>query len=323
MRHNIIVTLILGTLLTLRGLTPLYGQELQEDWWRTGKYAIEDIADPVYSVDEEYMSETPDLYVPIGKSGKLPVVIVIHGFGAKKKQMQPTAQLLASHGMLVLNYTAMDQTQPFQWLDGLISAYHLLEGENRRPESKIYNRVDFQRIGLLGHSMGGAGVLHVAAMEKPNGLRSKIKTVVSMMPYHGTTNAITDAVAGGKDKLGCDISATPNATLIISAELDPTNEPIGGYEFYQTLTRNKRVFFSLKGTKHIDWMNKSGIGSKYYPVAMPVITAWMLTYLCGETQYESYFREGGHYFEKWVRETLKGNVKVGRGEFPAFEIKEP
>lgn len=218
MRHNIIVTLILGTLLTLRGLTPLYGQELQEDWWRTGKYAIEDIADPVYSMDEEYMSETPDLYLPIGKSGKLPVVIVIHGFGAKKKQMQPTAQLLASHGMLVLNYTAMDQTQPFQWLDGLIAAYHLLEGENRRPESKIYNRVDFQRIGLLGHSMGGAGVLHVAAMEKPNGLRGKIKTVVSMMPYHGTTNAITDAVAGGKDKLGCDISATPNATLIISAE---------------------------------------------------------------------------------------------------------
>lgn len=323
MRHNIIVTLILGMLLTLRGLTPLYGQELQEDWWRTGKYAIEDIADPVYSMDEEYMSETPDLYLPIGKSGKLPVVIVIHGFGAKKKQMQPTAQLLASHGMLVLNYTAMDQTQPFQWLDGLIAAYHLLEGENRRPESKIYNRVDFQRIGLLGHSMGGAGVLHVAAMEKPNGLRGKIKTVVSMMPYHGTTNAITDAVAGGKDKLGCDISATPNATLIISAELDPTNEPIGGYEFYQTLTRNKRVFFSLMGTKHIDWMNKSGIGSKYYPVAMPVITAWMLTYLCGETQYESYFREGGHYFEKWVRETLKGNVKVGRGEFPAFEIKEP
>lgn len=323
MRHNIIVTLILGMLLTLRGLTPLYGQELQEDWWRTGKYAIEDIADPVYSMDEEYMSETPDLYLPIGKTGKLPVVIVIHGFGAKKKQMQPTAQLLASHGMLVLNYTAMDQTQPFQWLDGLIAAYHLLEGENRRPESKIYNRVDFQRIGLLGHSMGGAGVLHVAAMEKPNGLRGKIKTVVSMMPYHGTTNAITDAVAGGKDKLGCDISATPNATLIISAELDPTNEPIGGYEFYQTLTRNKRVFFSLMGTKHIDWMNKSGIGSKYYPVAMPVITAWMLTYLCGETQYESYFREGGHYFEKWVRETLKGNVKVGRGEFPAFEIKEP
>lgn len=323
MRHNIIVTLILGMLLTLRGLTPLYGQELQEDWWRTGKYAIEDIADPVYSMDEEYMSETPDLYLPIGKSGKLPVVIVIHGFGAKKKQMQPTAQLLASHGMLVLNYTAMDQTQPFQWLDGLIAAYHLLEGENRRPESKIYNRVDFQRIGLLGHSMGGAGVLHVAAMEKPNGLRGKIKTVVSMMPYHGTTNAITDAVAGGKDKLGCDISATPNATLIISAEQDPTNEPIGGYEFYQTLKKNKRVFFSLKGTHHTDWMNKSGIDSKYYPVAMPVITAWMLTYLCGETQYESYFKEGGLYFEKWVRQTLKGNVKVGRGEFPAFEIKEP
>lgn len=320
MRHNIIVTLILGTLLTLRGLTPLYGQELQEDWWRTGKYAIEDIADPVYSMDEEYMSETPNLYLPIGKSGKLPVVIVIHGFGAKKKQMQPTAQLLASHGMLVLNYTAMDQTQPFQWLDGLIAAYHLLEGENRRPESKIYNRVDFQRIGLLGHSMGGAGVLHVAAMEKPNGLRGKIKTVVSMMPYHGTTSTFTDNIAGGKDKLGCDISSTPNATLIISAELDPTNEPIGGYEFYQTLKRNKRVFFSLKGAKHIDWMKER---DKKYSVAMPVITAWMLTYLCGETQYESYFREGGHYFEKWVRETLKGNVKVGRGEFPAFEIKEP
>ncbi len=320
MRHNIIVTLLLGTLLTLRGLTPLYGQELQEDWWRTGKYAIEDIADPVYSLDEEYMRDTPNLYLPKGKTGKLPVVIVIHGWGGTKEQMQPTAQLLASHGMLVLNYTAVDQNQPFQWLDGLVAAYTLLEGENRRPGSKIYNRVDFQRIGLLGHSMGAAGVLHIAAMEKPNGLRGKIKTVVSMMPYHGTTSTFTDNIAGGKDKLGCDISSTPNATLIISAELDPTNEPIGGYEFYQTLKRNKRVFFSLKGAKHIDWMKER---DKKYSVAMPVITAWMLTYLCGETQYESYFREGGHYFEKWVRETLKGNVKVGRGEFPAFEIKEP
>ena len=221
---------------------------------------------------------------------------------------------------MVLNYTAVDQNQPFQWLDGLVAAYTLLEGENRRPGSKIYNRVDFQRIGLLGHSMGAAGVLHIAAMEKPNGLRGKIKTVVSMMPYHGTTSTFTDNIAGGKDKLGCDISSTPNATLIISAELDPTNEPIGGYEFYQTLKRNKRVFFSLKGAKHIDWMKER---DRKYSVAMPVITAWMLTYLCGETQYESYFREGGHYFEKWVRETLKGNVKVGRGEFPAFEIKEP
>lgn len=323
MRHNIIVTLLLGTLLALRGLTPLYGQELQEDWWRTGKYTIEDIADPVYSLDEEYMRDTPNLYLPKGKTGKLPVVIVIHGWGGTKEQMQPTAQLLASHGMLVLNYTAVDQNQPFQWLDGLVAAYTLLEGENRRPGSKIYNRVDFQRIGLLGHSMGAAGVLHIAAMEKPNGLRGKIKTVVSMMPYHGTTSTFTDNIAGGKDKLGCDISATPNATLIISAEQDPTNEPIGGYEFYQTLKKNKRVFFSLKGTHHTDWMNKSGIDSKYYPVAMPVITAWMLTYLCGETQYESYFKEGGLYFEKWVRQTLKGNVKVGRGEFPAFEIKEP
>ena len=320
MRHNIIVTLLLGTLLALRGLTPLYGQELQEDWWRTGKYTIEDIADPVYSLDEEYMSDTPNVYLPKGKTGKLPVVIVIHGWGGTKEQMQPTAQLLASHGMMVLNYTAVDQNQPFQWLDGLVAAYTLLEGENRRPGSKIYNRVDFQRIGLLGHSMGAAGVLHIAAMEKPNGLRGKIKTVVSMMPYHGTTSTFTDNIAGGKDKLGCDISSTPNATLIISAELDPTNEPIGGYEFYQTLKRNKRVFFSLKGAKHIDWMKER---DRKYSVAMPVITAWMLTYLCGETQYESYFREGGHYFEKWVRETLKGNVKVGRGEFPAFEIKEP
>ncbi len=320
MRHNIIVTLLLGTLLTLRGLTPLYGQELQEDWWKTGKYTIEDIADPVYSVDEEYMSNTPNIYLPKGKTGKLPVVIVIHGYGANKDQMRPIAQLLASHGMLVLNYTAMDQNQPFQWLDGLIAVYYLLEGESRRPESRLYNRIDFQKIALLGHSMGGAGVLHVAAMKKPNGLLGKIKTVVSMMPYHGTTNALTDAVAGGKDKLGCDISATPNATLIISGEVDPTNEPIGGYEFYQTLKTNKRVFFSLKGTTHTNWIKE---GDSKYPVAMPVITAWMLTYLCGETQYESYFKEGGLYFEKWVRRTLKGNKKAGRGEFPAFEIKEP
>lgn len=320
MRHNTIVALLLGTLLTLGGLTPLYGQELQENWWRTGKYTIEDIADPIYSLDEEYMSDTPNLYLPVGKQGKLPVVIVTHGFGANKEFMQPTAKLLASHGMLVLNYTAVDQKQPFQWLDGLIAAYTLLEGENRRPGSKIHDRVDFQRIGLLGHSMGAAGVLHIAAMEKPNGLRGKIKTVVSMMPYHGTTNALLELFAGGKDKLGCNISATPNATLIISAEKDPTNEPIGGYEFYQTLKTNKRVFFSLKGAKHIDWMKES---DRRYSVAMPVIVAWMRTYLCGETQYESYFKEGGLYFEKWVRQTLKGNRKVGRGEFPAFEIKEP
>ena len=323
MRHNTIAKLLFGVLLMVWGVAPLIGQELQQDWWSNGQYQIEDVADPVYSFDEEYMRDVPNLYIPKGKTGKLPVVIVIHGWGGTKEQMQPTAKLLASHGMLVLVYTAMDQNQPFQWLDGLIAAYTLLEGENRRPDSKIHNRVDLQKVALLGHSMGAAGVLHAAAMKWPNGLQGKIKTVVSMMPYHGTTNAFTDAVAGGKDKLGCDISATPNATLIISGEVDNTNEPIGGYEFYQTLTKNKRVFFSLKGTSHLDWMKESGIGSKYYPVAMPIITAWMLTYLCGESQYESYFKEGGFYFKNWVRPTLKGNVKVGRGTFPAFEIKEP
>lgn len=323
MRPNIIATLLLFALLMIGGSTPLYGQELQENWWSNGKYAIEDVADPVYSFDEEYMKDVPNIYLPIGKTGKLPVVIVVHGWAAYKEQMHDTAQLLASHGMLVLVYTAMDQNQPFQWLDGIIAAYTLLEGENRRPGSKIHNRVDFQRIGLLGHSMGGTGVLFSAAMEKPNGLRGKIKTVVSLMPYHGTTNFISDAVAGGKDKLGCDVSATPNATLIISGEVDEVNEPIGGYEFYQTLKKNKRVFFSMKGTHHNDWRNKEGKESENYHIVMPVVSSWMLAYLCGERQYESFFKEGGLYFEKWIRPTLKGNVKVGRGEFPAFEIKEP
>lgn len=291
------------------------------EWWKKGPYQVEELKDPTYFVDEEYMSREPLVLAPKGKSGALPTVIAVHGWSGRQEQLAATARLLASYGMLVISYTAMDQAQPFQWMDGLIAVHHLLEGENRRPESQLYQRVNMNAIALIGHSMGGAGVLHAAAMKAPNGLWGKLKTVVSMMPYHGTTNGITDWVAGGKDKLGCDISAATIPIFIVSGEVDNVNEPIGGYEFYQTLRQGKRVFFSFAGTNHLDWMEERGGNSKYYAKVMPAIVAWMLTYLCDDSTYASYFQEGGKYFEL-IKPDLKGNEKTGRGEFPAFEIKE-
>ena len=112
-----------------------------------------------YTYDEEYFAENEPatIYYPKNLEGKVPAVIVVHGFNCKQKFLQKIPQHLSSHGFICITYTALDRKRPFQWPPGLMAAYEILRGESMRPDSPIYDHVDFDAVALVGHSMGGAG----------------------------------------------------------------------------------------------------------------------------------------------------------------------
>jgi pimeloyl-ACP methyl ester carboxylesterase len=114
-----------------------------------------------------------------------PTIILAHGWSTNATQMLPVARLLHDAGFGVLLYDvrghgASGDDGPMTLLkfaEDLIAAADYLDG---RPE------VDMTRLGVVGHSMGGASAIVAASME------SRIRVLVS-------SSAFADPVALTQD----------------------------------------------------------------------------------------------------------------------------
>lgn len=298
-----------------------------EDLTQKGQYTVKMYTDSVYTYDEEYFAKnTPaKIYYP-DTTEKMPAVIMIHGWNGNYEGFVDFAEHFASYGTIVLLYTAYDQKKPFEWLDGLTATYQMLIAENTRSESPLFNKIDTQRMGLIGHSMGGSGVLNVAARDVPFGLRKKIKTVVGLNPYNGGPGLI-DAVGGGNIELKADVSRIVVPTLIITGSSDGVATPWLSYKFYESLKHKKRVFYTVSGMGHTDWYGSSA-NLGYKNIMKQVVTAWLLVVLHENSAYNSYFMDkSGSAFEHKIKSSLKTTpepVLTPAGpvpEYPAYKIK--
>lgn len=279
-----------------------------------------------YTYDEEYFAENEPatIYYPKNLEGKVPAVIVVHGFNCKQKFLQKIPQHLSSHGFICIIYTALDQKRPFQWPPGLMAAYEILRGESMRPDSPIYDHVDLDAVALVGHSMGGAGVLHAAMMPYPNGLRGKIKTVVGLNPYNG--GPLVAKVGGGaNDSLGDDLSHLDIPTMILTGSYDILAFPWKSFAFYNSLTGPaKHAFLSIDRMDHADWYFIPS--EPKYPILRAILYSWLRAYLANDSKYRDYFVDRpGSSFDKYLKPLLSNtsNPLTRGGEpFPPYVLSE-
>jgi hypothetical protein len=71
------------------------------------------------------------------------------------------------------------------WADTTIAALNVLSDQNGDPGSRYYNRLDLSRIGLMGHSRGGDGVVRAATKivnDPVLAAKFTVKTVCSLAP---------------------------------------------------------------------------------------------------------------------------------------------
>ncbi len=213
---------------------------------------------------------------PCNLSGTAPATTLTGGFTNTKEDMYWLADHLTSHGYIVFAMTPTNNLGlPPVWERAHEAGIAKLKSENTRTLSPIRGKVDVNKLGIMGFSMGGGGTLLAAG-----DLGTQIKTAVPLAPW-----------------LGVSIPSYRNIrakTLVISGASDSVAFPgtIAGY--YNNLpTTITRGLAEVRGASHLDWFGPTA-SSTQQTRFKTLTTAWLKTYLTGDTSYLTYFNGAEH-----------------------------
>ena len=108
---------------------------------------------------------------------KCPVIFSLNGTGIAGSKYTAVFEHFASWGFIVLGNE--DPSTGF----GITAdkMYDFLVSQNNDMNSPLYNKIDFDNIGLIGHSQGGAGVFSALSIVETS---DKYKTGVALSPTH-------------------------------------------------------------------------------------------------------------------------------------------
>lgn len=122
-----------------------------------------------------------DLYLPQGKTDTIPVIVVSNGLGAKRDRFRELATHLASYGFAVVipDHPGSDRRRQKAFLKGLYrenfdatdfrdrprDISFILDELERLNLTSFNNKLDLQRVGIFGYSIGGTTALALAGAE--------------------------------------------------------------------------------------------------------------------------------------------------------------
>lgn len=123
------------------------------------------------------------LYLPQGLSKPAPLVILSHGFGSEPESFDYLGEHLASYGIAAVSVehigsdsdyeleileSGKKQTiSPQEFIDRPLDISHVIDELERRYKSDwlLQGTVDLERVGVIGHSLGGYTALTLAGAE--------------------------------------------------------------------------------------------------------------------------------------------------------------
>lgn len=165
-----------------------------------------------------------------------PAVTLTAGYGNTYRNLQWMAETLAENGYVVL---AMSPTNIYgkveQWRDAHLAGQKALVLENTATDSPLKNRIDVNRRGIAGFSMGGGGTL-LAGTE----LQSDVKALAAFAPF----------------LLKEQRNVAPTApTMILAGERDllVTNESIAEIEGHVKRSADQNLTAVYSNGRHQQW----------------------------------------------------------------------
>jgi ABC-2 type transport system ATP-binding protein len=140
-------------------------------------------------------------YLPADRSGKVPAVLLAHGFGGTKDTVRSDAEELAALGYAVLTWTArgFGRSGGEIHLDSpdyeVRDAQRLLSWLADRPEVQTDSAGD-PRVGVLGGSYGGALALLLAGQD------TRVDAIVPIITWNDLSRAFLPESTGGDPTAG-------------------------------------------------------------------------------------------------------------------------
>ncbi|MET8280514.1 cellulose binding domain-containing protein [Micromonospora sp. NPDC005174] len=128
--------------------------------------------------------------------------------------------------------------------------------------SPVRSRVDPNRLGVMGHSAGGAGTL-LASLRRPT-----LKTAVGLAP--------------GTPGNNLNMSSTQVPTMLISGQNDGTVTPSYVQGIYNSLPATvEHAWAELAGNDHLSFTRSN-------PTEMRLLIPWLKTFLDNDTRYTQF-----------------------------------
>ena len=125
-----------------------YPCPVEQKYHENGPYRV-----TVHSMDDIHV------FVPdSAHNAPLPTVVMLNGTGLKALHYRPVFEHLASWGFVVIGN---DDSNAWNGRSALVSLDKAL-CQNSMASSPLYQRIDIERIGVVGHSQGAMGAINAA-----------------------------------------------------------------------------------------------------------------------------------------------------------------
>ena len=225
-----------------------YPCPVEQKYHENGPYQV-----TVHSIDDIHV------FVPdSAHKAPLPTVVMVNGTGLKALHYHPVFEHLASWGFIVIGNDDSNAWNGLSALDSLDKALC----QNSTEGGPLYQRIDLDRIGVVGHSQGAMGAINAATEDD----RFKVLYAASCPQkslakklgwrYSMKTISIPTMLVAGTEWIDRHIS--PLGSLLLLAEELPDTTPM--------------LLGRLKGVEHRYVLHE---GDAY-------MTAWLRHFLTNE-----------------------------------------
>lgn len=204
--------------------------------------------------------------------GPFPALTFTGGITNVKEQVAWLADHVVTYGFILIVMTPTNNMSVTTdvWENAMLGGLEMLESENNRPSSPIYNLVDMNRLGIMGFSMGGGGTLKAA-----DTVGNKIKTALSLAPHESPVNP----------SMYTNISVPTVVTTGTKDSICPRNSVKA---IFDCLPNDiERLFVNFTDAHHVDWMDFLG-DETTQDRFKTFIVSWLKYYLTGDSSYETY-----------------------------------
>lgn len=217
------------------------------------------------------------IFYPDDKSQRLfPATTLSGGYTNTKEYMVWLGKHLASHGIITIVFTPTNimSVDPNIWARGHLGSLDQLENENKRTGSPIAGRVNIDRLGIMGFSMGGAGTVLAVNQAGP-----RVKAAVPLCPYRPA------------------VLTAPVPMLSITGTRDTVAAPSFIEKAFLAAKNVKpKAFAKFNGMTHPDVV----FGGSHHEEIARYTTAWYKTFLADEMAYKTYLN--GEELQKQLSE---------------------
>jgi pimeloyl-ACP methyl ester carboxylesterase len=296
------------SLVLLLGLFPSAAEEPRRDPGSRGPFNAGSVSVTVTNPDNGHALVT-DIYYPAVNGqvdpGNAPYAALVfaRGFLASASYYPGNGAHLATWGYI----TAMPDFPSENIEDRVSDARYMLsylEAENANPDSIFYRQIAVDRLGVIGHSMGGLTALIVAARD------ARVKAAVALDPVNAS------GMAGGPWNYQLEAPNIAAPLAVIGAPAQTCNLFANYNDMYPAAGSDHKAKWVLTDGNHCDFVDTDSAlerfacylvcAGTYSATRVQLVerytTAWLNYYLRDQTDYYSYL----------YGQDAQGDIEAGR-----------